>query len=252
MVRKRVRKHLRSVNRNKEGKVEKMRKASAKWIAIAVSIIMMLALSACGSQETAEPETPPDEPVVEEKIEDEEADEVDEVDESEQQKEDTSAVETVKVEEDANFGDMTLSEVLTEIKKVQNGGDNQGILAGDVSEYLFVGPPDKERTLYYDLTDLNGDNYRELIIGGGEEDGKVCPLAVYMYMKKDDKLFAPELYYFYGIFSDGTIHTAQGNGIPDDEHKDGYYYRIDPSASGGVKEVSPVSGKDKEFNWKAF
>lgn len=225
-----------------------MRKASARWIAIAVSIIMMIALSACGSQEAAEPETPPDEPVAEEVGNDD----------NEQQKEDTKEVEevkaeeTVKVEDDADFGDMKLSEVLTEIKKVQNGGDNYEILAGDLNEYLFVGPDDKERTLYYDLTDLNGDDYRELIIGGGQEDGKIYPLAVYMYMEKDNKLFAPELYYFYGILSDGTIHTAQGNGVPDDEHKDGYYYRIDPSASGGVKEVSPVSGKDKEFNWKAF
>lgn len=222
---------------------EKMRKASAKWISIAVSIIMMLALSACGSQKTAEPETQPDEPVAEEKAVE---------DDSEQQKEETSEVETVKVEEDADFGNMMLSEILTEIKRVQNGGDNYEILAGDLNDYLFTGPDGEERPLYYDLTDLNGDNYRELIIGGGEEGGKIYPLAVYMYMEKGDKLFEPELGYFYGIFSDGTIHTAQGNGVPDEEHKDGYYFRIDPSASGGITEVSPVSGKDKEFNWKAF
>ena len=210
-------------------------------IAGLITLIMCVAL--CGCQSTEQPDTPEEpEQTITEETNGEESGSQPVVEANNGQ---------VKVEEDADFGNMMLSEALTKIKKIQMGKEeDQGILSTDIAEYLFVGPSDMERTLYYDLTDLNGDGYRELIIGGGYEDGTIAPLGVYMY--KDDQLYLPDLSYFVNILSDGTIHTYQGNGVPDENHKDGYYFKVDPSANDGVTEVGPSSAGAKEFNWKQF
>ena len=65
----------------------------------------------------------------------------------------------------------------------------------------------------------------------------------------------PGLIYYMGpnaIRSDAVINTMQGNGVPDDDHKDGYFFRIDPSAADGITETEPTTDEPMQFEWKLF
>ena len=227
----------------------------SRFIAGLIAIIMCVVLCGCQGPETQDPPEIPEQTVTEEtgdsQPEDETAGESGEKDEGGSQTADEVTGEPVEVEDDANFGNMMASDALTRIRNIQMGTEeDQGFLAPDIAEYLFFGPNDKERKLYYDLTDINGDGYRELIIGGANDNGTISPMGVYMY--KDEQLFRPQLSYLVAILSDGIVHSYQGNGVPDEDHQDGYYFRIDPSANDGVVEVSPSSAGEKDFNWKQF
>ena len=226
-----------------------MKNSNIKRLTFIVGIIaIIMCVVLCGCRTSEQPDTP-EQP--KQQITEETGEENGIAPQPVEEKNSEVDKEVVKVEEDADFGNMMLSDALSKIKNIQMGKEeDQGFLATDIMEYLFVGPSDMERTLYYDLTDLNGDGYRELIIGGGYDDGTISPLGVYMY--KDDQLYLPDLSYFVGILSDGTVHTYQGNGVPDEDHKDGYYFKIDTSADDGIVEVGPSSAEKKEFNWKQF
>ena len=173
------------------------------------------------------------------------------VQEEETAAEPVKVVEPVKVEEDADFGNLKLSEILTKIRKLQaRQDDDYGFLPSDIFEYVTLGPGHTERALYYDLADLNEDGYRELVIGGDFEADMIYPLGVYMYIPDKDELYSPTISYLIEIHSDGTIQSYQGNSIHGDDS--GFFFRIDPYADGGIKEVSASEAGKWEFNWKRF
>lgn len=92
----------------------------------------------------------------------------------------------------------------------------------------------------YALEDLDKNGVRELIIGSSEQQ----PLGVYT-VDNGKVVLLSELSYFYGILSDGTIHTLQGNGIQEG-HPDGFFYRLDGSK---LTEVSDPGLDEMELTW---
>lgn len=150
-------------------------------------------------------------------------------------------------DEEKVIGDVKVADLFTEIRKVQNKEDlgDWSHISIDMREYCTMG--NVKRPLGYAFKDINGDGTEELVVG--DENG--VPLVIYMV--KDGRLHVPELVYFmYGnpISSDGVINTMQGSGMPDDAHKDGYFFRLDTSAKDGIVETERGADEPMQFDWK--
>lgn len=183
-----------------------------------------------------------------ETVDTEEPDEPEE-EEQEEQKDGFGFAPYDSADEEVMIGDTKVGVIFEEIRKVRRGEQdvNWDIISVDMGEYCGV--RGEGAAVCYAFADLNGDGTDELIMG--DENG--YPMCV--YMEKNGTMHMPDLVYYRApnaIRSDGIINTMQGNGIPDEEHKDGYYFKIDPSAADGITETEPGSDEPMQFNWKLF
>ena len=162
-----------------------------------------------------------------------------------------AAEEERKKNESARPGDVANAEnielyagVFKELDKLREGSEDydSDMLAGDILGYIYErGASGNNFPLFYDFKDLNNDGTIELLIGS--DYGPIC-----LYTIRNGSIYAPDLTYYYGILADGTIHTMQGNGIPDDAHRDGYYFQL--QQNGEVRETNPTTDEKMEFDWK--
>ena len=183
-----------------------------------------------------------------ETVDTEEPDEPEE-EEQEEQKDGFGFAPYDSADEEVMIGDTKVGVIFEEVRKVRKGEQdvNWDIISVDMGEYCGV--RGEGAAVCYAFADLNGDGTDELIMG--DENG--YPMCV--YMEKNGTMHMPNLVYYRApnaIRSDGIINTMQGNGIPDEEHKDGYYFKIDPSAADGITETEPGSDEPMQFNWKLF
>ena len=163
--------------------------------------------------------------------------------------------ETVSSENNASTQEKITDEgqyqyIITELERMMLDMDpNWDVITNDIGEYWAMGPGQEKGYLLYSMKDLNGDGTAEMIIGGDfDNDGVTSTSVLGIYTLKDGACYMPGLSNFYGIFADGVIHTNQGNGIPDDAHQDGYYFRI--TDNGDVEETSPTTDEPMFFEWK--
>ena len=212
-------------------------------INIIIVTLMCFAIAACSCSKQPESEAT-------------ESAAVQEIDVTKEEPEEQAEVESESLfspydsaDEEIIFGDVKVGYIFKEIRKARRAEEdvNWDIISVDMGEYCGVRGEDAD--VCYAFKDLNGDGTDELIFG--DENG--YPLGVYLI--KDGAMHLPDLSYFKMpncISSDGIINTMQGNGIPDDAHKDGYFFRIDPSASDGIVETEPGTDEPMQFDWKLF
>ena len=212
-------------------------------INIIIVTLMCFAIAACSCSKQPEPQEV-------------EPDEVQEIDVTEGTSEEQTVEEPESpfspydsADEEVVFGDVKAGDIFEEVRKVRRSEEdvNWDIISIDMGEYCGV--RGESADVCYTFKDLNGDGTDELIFG--DENG--YPLSVYII--KNGAMHLPDLVYFKmpnSISSDGVINTMQGSGIPDDAHKDGYFFRIDPSASDGIVESEPGTDEPMQFDWKLF
>ena len=219
------------------------KKRRITFITVIIVTLMCFAIAACSCSKQPESEAT-------------ESAAVQEIDVTKEEPEEQAEVESESLfspydsaDEEIIFGDVKVGYIFKEIRKVRRAEEdvNWDIISVDMGEYCGVRGEDAD--VCYAFKDLNGDGTDELIFG--DENG--YPLSVYLI--KDGAMHLPDLSYFKMpncISSDGIINTMQGNGIPDDAHKDGYFFRIDPSASDGIVETEPGTDEPMQFDWKLF
>ena len=179
---------------------------------------------------------------------DDDADDDDEDDDDD--RDGTGFVPYDSADEEVVLGDVRVGDLFEELRKLRRAetdGLNWDHFSIDISEYCQV--RGESAAVCYTFRDLNGDGSDELLFG--DENG--IPLCIYMV--KNGVMHVPELVYYRApnaVSSDGVINTMQGNGVPDDAHKNGYFFRIDPSAPDGIVETEPGSDEPMQFDWKLF
>lgn len=169
--------------------------------------------------------------------------------EGEEQKAGSGFAPYDSADEEVMIGDTKAGVIFEEIRKVRRGDEdvNWDIISIDLGEYCGV--RGENGAVCYTFKDLNGDGTDELVFA--DENG----YALSVYMDKNGTMHLPDLVYFRApnaIRADGIINTMQGNGIPDDDHKDGYFFKIDPSAPDGITETEPGTDEPMQFDWKSF
>ncbi len=207
------------------------------FITIIIATLMCFAIAACSCSNQPEPEVSAD------------VQEIDVIEEEPEVATGSPFSPYDSADEEIVFGDVKVGDIFEEVRKARRSEEdvNWYIISVDLGEYCGV--RGESADVCYTFKDLNGDGTDELIFG--DENG--YPLSVYII--KNGVMHLPDLAYFMMpncISSDGVIHTMQGNGVPDDAHKDGYFFRIDPSAPDGIVETEPGTDEPMQFDWKLF
>ena len=222
-----------------------IRKRSLLLMIIAMISCFALVFASCTNTMEASLGDEPEETEETESVDPVEPEEV----EPKEEKDESGFAPYDSADEEVMIGDTKVGVIFEEVRKVRKGEQdvNWDIISVDMGEYCGV--RGEGAAVCYAFADLNGDGTDELIMG--DENG--YPMCV--YMEKNGTMHMPDLVYYRApnaIRSDGIINTMQGNGIPDEEHKDGYYFKIDPSAADGITETEPGSDEPMQFNWKLF